>query len=113
MRKIDFRYLNNYKPSAKKEKNEVSQEHQDRDKDKNKAKYYNSSFANINPLLIQTFKKYKRYGSRQSGYLAIKINATKIAKNNNDKVKDLSHIKCYTYKQKDHYANKYSKKAKN
>ena len=42
----------------------------------------------------------------------IGVNATAIRKNKDkdkDK-KDLSNIECYTYKQKDHYANKYLKK---
>ena len=32
-----------------------------------------------------------------------RINTTKITKKNKDKVKDLSYIKCYIYKQKNHY----------
>ncbi len=49
----------------------------------------------------------------QRGHPIIEINATKVAKKDKDKAKDLSHIKCYTYKQKSHYTNKYSEKSKN
>ncbi len=38
-------------------------------------------------------------------YLATKVNAITIIKNDKNKVKDLSHIECYTCKQKSHYAN--------
>ncbi len=34
-------------------------------------------------------------------------------KKDKDKVKNLSHIKCYTCKQKDYYTNKYLTKSKN
>ncbi len=32
-----------------------------------------------------------------------------MSKKDKDKANDLSYIKCYTYKQKGHYANKYPK----
>ncbi len=41
------------------------------------------------------------------------VNATKVVKKDKDKAKDLSHIKYYTCKQKDYYANKYPEKPKN
>ncbi len=34
-------------------------------------------------------------------------------KKDKDKAKNLGYIQYYTYKQKDHYTNKYSKKTKN
>ena len=41
------------------------------------------------------------------------INAIKVAKIDKNKAKDLSHIECYTRKQKGHYANKCLEKPKN
>lgn len=41
------------------------------------------------------------------------VNTTKIAKKAKDKAKNLTHIKCYNCKQKNHYANKYFQKSKN
>ena len=57
--------------------------------------------------------KNKCHGSCQRSYPATRVNITKVAKKDKDTAKDLSHIKCYIYKQKDHYVNKYSKKPKN
>ncbi len=51
--------------------------------------------------------------SWQGGHLAIRINATKVTKKDKNKTKDFSHVKCYTYKQKNHYINKYHKNSKN
>ncbi len=48
--------------------------------------------------------------NRQGGHPAIEVNVTKITKKNKDKAKILSHIKCYTYIQKDYYTNKCPKK---
>ena len=56
-------------------------------------------------------KKHQR--SWQRGFLAIGVNAIKIAKNDKDNAKNLSHVKCYTSKQKDNYVSKYPKKPKN
>ena len=62
------------------------------------------------PLLLlislrpKTLKK--RHGGQRGNILAIKLNATEVVKKKKDKAKDLSHIKCYTCKQKSHYANK-------
>lgn len=44
---------------------------------------------------------------------ATKINTIEMVKKNKNKAKDLSYIKYYIYKQKDHYANKCLKKSKN
>lgn len=107
IKEINSKYPKNHCPSAKKDKknkyweicNKVS-------KNKNKTKFYNSSSANQSQ--IQTPKKNKYY---QGDYLVTGVNTTKIAKKNKNKTKDLSYIKCYTYKQKGHYANKCPKKA--
>ncbi len=49
---------------------------------------------------------------RRGGYPVIGVNATEVAKKDKDKTsKDLSHVKCYTYYQKGHYANKCPKKS--
>ena len=52
----------------------------------------------MSQLQTQVFKKNKRHGSSERGHLAIGVNATKVAKKNKDKAKDLSYIKCYIYK---------------
>ena len=54
------------------------------------------------------------HGNCQRGHSTIKANVTEVAIKDKDKNKarDLSYIKCYTYKQKDHYINKYPKKPK-
>lgn len=46
---------------------------------------------------------------------AISVNTTEVVKKNKnkDKAKNFSHIKCYTYKQKSYYTNKYFEKLKN
>ena len=98
---------------AKKEKDKASWKYQNRNKDK--AKSHNPSSTNTNHPQTQASKRDKHHENRQRSYLITGINATKIDKKNKDKnkVKDLNHIKYYTYKQKDNYANKCSKKAKN
>ncbi len=63
-------------------------------KDKKKAKFYNFSFTN--QPQTQALKKDKRGCWR--GYPTIAINATKVAKKDKDKAKDLSHVECYTCK---------------
>lgn len=45
-RKIDFKYLKNYRLLAKKDKIKANQEHRDRNKDM--AKFYNLSLVNTN-----------------------------------------------------------------
>ncbi len=103
-REIDSRCLKRYRPLVKKDKDNTYQEHHNEisNKDKDKAKPHNSSSAN--QPQIQAPKKDK-YG-RERGHAATRVNATKVAKKDKDKVKDLSHVKCYTCKQKSHYANK-------
>lgn len=73
---------------------------------------HNSSSAN-SQTQTQASKKDKRYGSRQRGYRTTEINAIEVAKKDKDKTKDLSHIKYYTYKQKDYSVNKCPEKSKN
>ncbi len=109
-REIDSRCPRGYRPLVKKNKGDANREHQDKalNKDKDKAKTHNSSFAN-SQFQTQTSKKCHR--SRQEGHSANKVNVTKVAKKN--KAKDLSYIKCYTCKQKRHYANKCPEKQKN
>lgn len=77
----------------KKERNKVSSEH--RDKDKDKARSHNPLFANTKQPQTQNSKKNKHYRRCQRGHLAIKINTIKVAKKDKkkDKVKNLSHIK--------------------
>ena len=62
-KKINSRYPKDYKPLAKKEKNKASQEYWDGDKNKDEAKFYNPSFANINQFQTPDSKKNKRHGS--------------------------------------------------
>ena len=103
-KKIDSRYPKEYKLLAKKDKNNASWEYcnEASNKDKDKAKSHNSS--SVNQHQTQTPKKDK-CGCWES-HLATGVNATKVAKKDKDKVKDLSHVKCYTCKQKGHYINK-------
>ncbi len=109
-RKIDSRYPKGYRSLIKKDKNDAYWKHCDEasNKDKEKAKSYNPSFANQ----PQTQVSKKCHKIRQGGHLATGVNTTKIAKKDKDKdkAKDLSHIKCYTCKWKGHYANKYPEK---
>ncbi len=72
-------------------------------KDKDKTKSPNLSSAN--QPQPQAPKKDKR--NCRKGHLATEVNATEVAKKDKDKApKDLSHMKCYTCKQKGHYVNK-------
>ncbi len=106
IREIDSKCLKDHYPSAKKDKEDTYREPRDKasNKDKDKAKSYNSS-ASANQPQTQAPKKDKR--GRRRGHLATKVNATKVAKNDKDKAsKDLSHVKCYTCHQKGHYINK-------
>ena len=110
-KKINSKYPKGYRPLVKKNKDNTSWEYCNEafNKDKNKAKSHNSSFAN--QFQIQASKKDKR--GCWGGHLAIEVNITKVVKKNKDKAKDLSHVKCYTCKQKGHYINKCLKKLKN
>lgn len=83
----------------KKEKNKVIWKY--RDKDKDKAKSLNSSFANMSEPQTQAFKKDKHYKRRWGDHSATGVNATQVNKKNKDKAKDLSHIEYYTCKHKD------------
>ncbi len=93
---------------VKKDKDNTNWEHRD-EASKNKAKSHNSFSAN------QTQTQAPRKDKRGSwgGNPATWVNATKVAKKDKEKAKDLSHVECYSYKQKGHYANKCPKKAKN
>lgn len=108
-REINSRYWKGYRPSAKKDKEEVIRE--DWDGDKDKAKPHNPSPAN-NQLQIKVSKKSKCPESCQS-HSSTGLNATKVSKMVKDTIKDLSYIKCYTYKQRGYYANKCLEKPKN
>ena len=111
IREIEFKCLKSYCPSVKKNKEDANWKHRNEtfSKDKVKDKSHNASSAN--QLWVQASKRHQR--SWQKGATAIEVYVTKIAKKNNDKAKDLSHVKCYTCKQKSHYASKYLKKPKN
>lgn len=67
--------------------------------------FNNSASANSQPQ-AQDSQKNRRLGGQQESYLIMGVNSTKVAKKDKDKAKDLSYIKRYTYKYKDHYANK-------
>ena len=107
-REIDSKYPKSYKPLAKKDKNKTNWEYWDG----NKTKSYNLPLAN-SQFQIQASKKNKHYENRQRGHLATKINTIKVGKKNKNKAQNLSHIECYTYKQKNHYINRCLKKPKN
>ncbi len=113
VREINSKCPKSHRPSAKKDKEDTYREPRDKtsNKDKNKAKSYNSS-ASTNQLQTQALKKNKR--SCRGGYPAIEVNANKRVKKDKDKVpKYLSHVKCYTCKQKSHYINKCPEKSIN
>ncbi len=105
--KINSNCSKGYRPSVKKNNDDVNQEYQN-EAPKNKAKSHNSSFAN--QPQTQALKKNKRK-SRRRGHPTTGVNATEVAKI--DKAKDMSYIECYTYKQKGHYAYNSPKKPKN
>ena len=105
---IDSRFPKSYCPSSKKDKKDIQQEYYD-EASKEKAK--SQTFSTTNQPQIQNSKK--RHGGRKRNCLAIGVNATKVVKKEKDKAKDPRHIKCYTCKQKGHYANKYPDKPKN
>ena len=98
-------------PLAKKDKDDTSWEHRNKasNKDKDKAKSHNSSPTN--QPQTQTPKKDKR--GHRKGYSATRVNATEITKKDKDKTKNLSHVECYTCKQKGYYVNKCPEKFKN
>lgn len=98
-REIDSKYPKDHKLLAKKDKNDANQKYWDRDKDISKAKSHKPSFIYNQPQ-IQAPKNNKYQKSCRGGNLATGINATKVAKKNKNKAKDLSYIKYYTYKQK-------------
>ncbi len=110
VREINARYLKGHHPLVKKNKEDTYWEHcNEASKDKEKAKSYNTSSANQ----PQTQAPKKDQCSRRRGYPVTGVITTKIAKKDKDKAKDLSHVKCYTCKQKVHYANKCPEKLKN
>ncbi len=104
VKEIDSRYPKGHRPSVKKDKDDAYWEQRNgaSNKNKEKAKFHNPSSAN--QLQTQTSKKCQ--GSWQRGHLATRVNAIMVAKKDKDKTKDLSHVECYTCKQKGHYANK-------
>lgn len=95
-REINARCLKRYRLSVKKDKDDTYQEYYNKvsNKDKDKIKSYNFSFTNQHQ--IQAFKKDKH--DCWGGYLAMRINITKIIKKDKDKSKNLSYIKYYTCK---------------
>ncbi len=96
IRKIDSKCLKDYRPLAKKDKEDTYWEPRDEtsNKDKDKAKSHNFSSSANQP---QT-KAPKKDKCRWGGHPATRVNATKVPKKDKDKTKDLSHVKCYTYK---------------
>ncbi len=109
IRDIDARCPKDHRLLAKKDKEDTYRELQNEaSKDKNKVKSHSSS-ASANQPQTQASKKDKR--GRRGGHPATGVNATEVAKK--DKTpKDLSHIECYTYHQKGHYATKCLDKSK-
>lgn len=76
------------------------------------AKSHNSSTFTNQPQ-NQALKKDKRnHWEEHKDYLATRVNATKVPKNDKA-LKDLSYVKCYICYQKGHYANKRLNKPKN
>ena len=98
IKELDSKCPKRRRPSVKKDKNDTYWEHRNKaSKDKKKAKSHPLSSAN--QPQTQVLKKDKRHKSWR-GHLATGVNAIEVAKKNKDKIKDLSHIKCYTCKQR-------------
>ena len=112
IREIDSRCPKKYRPLVKKDQDNAYQEHCNEASNKNKKKAKSHPLFFANQPQTQASKKNKHHRIRQ-GYLATEVNATEVVKKDKDKVRDLSHIECYTCKQKGHYANKCPKKPKN
>lgn len=77
--------------------------------DRNRTKSHNPSPTNTSQPQIQASKQNKCYQkSYWKGYPTIRVNAIAFAKKDKDKdkTKNLSYIKCYTCKQKDHHTQK-------
>ena len=85
---------------SKKDKENSEWEYRDKAKDREKAKSH--ILSTTNQPQIQDSKK--RHGGQRGN---------RPVKNKKNKAKDLSYIKCYTFKQKGHYANKCPDKPKN
>ena len=100
-----------YCPLVKKDKEDANRENYKdaSNKDKEKAKFYNPFFTNQPQAQASKKREKNQWGSPP----APGINATEVAKKDKDKAKDLSHVECYTCKQKGHYANRCPKKLKN
>ena len=113
-KEIDSKYSKGYRPLVKKNEDDAYWEHCNKasNKEKKKAKSHNLfSFANQLQTQASNFKK--RQKNWQGSHSATGINTTKVAKKDKNKAKNLSHVKCYTCKQKGYYANKCLEKPKN
>ena len=110
VREIDSKCPKGYCLLVKKDKENANLEHCNKASNKNKEKAKSHNPFSANQPQAQASKKHQ--GWRRDPP-ATGVNATKLVKKDKDKAKDLSHVKCYTYKQKDYYASKCFKKAKN
>ncbi len=110
IKKIDIRYLKSYKLTNK---DKSSWDHRDEDKTRSHNLFLANASQPQTPTQTQASKKDEYHQESWQSYPAIRVNIIKVAKKNKDKTKNLSYIKYYTYKQKDHYANKCPKKPKN
>ncbi len=109
VREIDSRYPKSHRPLAKKDKKDTYQKPRNKAfKDKDKVKSHTPTSAN--QPQTQAPKNNKR--SRRGDYPTTGVNVTEVVKKDKDKAKDLSYVECYTCKQKGHYVNKCSEKAK-
>ncbi len=106
VREIDSKHPKGHRPSAKKDKEDTYQEScNEASKDKDKVKSQTSS--STNQPQTQAPKKDKR--GCGGGQPVTGVNTTEVPKKDKDNtLKDLSHVKCYTCHQKDHYVNKCS-----
>ena len=105
---IDVRSPKGHHPLSKKDKEDTQWEHRN-EAPKDKAK----SQTPLSTNQPQTQDSKKRHGVRRENHPATGINATEVVKKEKNKAKDLSHVKCYSCKQKGYYANKYPDKPKN
>ena len=114
-REINSRYRKRYKPLIKKDKDNGYWEQRDEtsNRNKKKAKSYNPLSSANQPWTQASHSKKSPGKRRGGGYLATRVNATKVVKKDNNKTKDLSHVKCYNYQEIGHYTNKCLNKSKN
>ncbi len=113
VRETDFRCPKSYCPLAKKGKKDTYRKPQNEaSKDKDKAMSHSPSTSANQPQTQAPKKEKQGHRGGHRSHPVTRVNATKVAKKNKAP-KDLSHIECYIFYQKGHYATKCPDKPKN